>query len=519
MWLIELKRLLKLNNSSLPLIQTPNEHNSLGVFYCGILAIKLATMKLHHLLVFLFITFFNYSSAQNNNAEEEAVYNAYIEQVKGMLSARGMTDDEIVDVIAQYKNNNIKSHLDLAKVIGKLYRSDRNIGVVFYFFNNDSLRIIFLQPGSLLEARRIAVTEKRLIEIAAQLNQSMNLYEQTASRMPQERGVTIRNTPTSKQINFDEAVIQASELLLPKNFDTSYRHLIIIPAFNISAIPFHLLRAKNDKRFLVEYCSYSIAPSVVDLIVLRYKMLKRHLSSQQFETIKQLFSLSPQQSYNEERKNNILHTLDSSRYKLSNTLFVSNPAYPTNGNYFFSDLQGAKKEVDDAKKYAKNYKLFEGKKAIKDSVLAALPKADLAYFATHGIANNENPMEKSFLVLSGNDAFLTAKDIMNTRLTKKPFPEMVVLSACQTGLGKFMNAGTVGLARSFLIAGSNHVIMSLWNVDDDATAFLMNRFLFHLQQKNTHLPTGALRLAVLDAMKQFPKPAKWASFTVFGVDY
>jgi CHAT domain-containing protein len=96
---------------------------------------------------------------------------------------------------------------------------------------------------------------------------------------------------------------------------------------------------------------------------------------------------------------------------------------------------------------------------------------------------------------------------------------MVILSACQTGLGRAMEAGIAGLARSFLLAGSNHVIMSLWNVDDDATAYLMNRFLFHLQQPHPFTPAQPLRQAILDTKEKFPHPSQWASFALFGMNY
>jgi CHAT domain-containing protein len=152
-------------------------------------------------------------------------------------------------------------------------------------------------------------------------------------------------------------------------------------------------------------------------------------------------------------------------------------------------------------------------------VLKYIGEADVLYFATHGIASEEDPMKKSFLVLSGADPFLTAKDIMDSRKSYKKFPEMVILSACQTGLGKSTEAGVAGLARSFMLAGSYHVIMSLWNVDDEATAYLMNRFLFHLRKRSRFMPAEPLRQAALDTRKKFPKPSQWASFSLFGIDY
>jgi CHAT domain-containing protein len=207
-------------------------------------------------------------------------------------------------------------------------------------------------------------------------------------------------------------------------------------------------------------------------------------------------------------------------FTFENPLFVCNPIYPKNNEYNFPDLPGAKQEIDSAIIYSKKYTLLEGKDAYKDNVISLMNKKDVVYFATHGIADQENPMEKSYLVLSEPQPYLTAKDVMDLRL--KPdfvFPEMVILSACQTGLGRFMEAGTAGLARSFLIGGSNHVIMSLWSVDDNATAYLMQRFIYHLTKPMLFTPSEQMRLAVLDTMKKYPNPAYWASFSVFGVDY
>lgn len=77
----------------------------------------------------------------------------------------------------------------------------------------------------------------------------------------------------------------------------------------------------------------------------------------------------------------------------------------------------------------------------------------------------------------------------------------------------------IRLARSFMLAGANHVIMSLWSVDDEATAYLMNRFLFHLQKPSRFMPSEPLRQAIRDTRKKFPKPSQWASFSLIGIDY
>jgi CHAT domain-containing protein len=176
-------------------------------------------------------------------------------------------------------------------------------------------------------------------------------------------------------------------------------------------------------------------------------------------------------------------------FTLENPLFFRNPAYPTNTKFPFPDLPGARKEINNAIPYARNYKLFEGKAAIKDSILRYLGGADLVYLTTHGIPGAISLMDKSFLVLSGSDPFLTTRDIMKARKDDNKFAEMVILLACQTGQGNTMEAGVAGMARSLMLAGYNHVFMSLWNADDVATVYLMNRFLFHLQKTFRFIPS------------------------------
>ncbi len=144
----------------------------------------------------------------------------------------------------------------------------------------------------------------------------------------------------------------------------------------------------------------------------------------------------------------------------------------------------------------------------------------IIHFATHGLLNSEHP-ELSGLVLSlldktgkSQDGFLRLHDIYNLRMPS----EIVVLSACQTGLGKEIKGeGLVGLTRGFMYAGAQRVVASLWRVDDYATADLMAHF-YHKMLKNGRRPAAALRMAQLEMMKQkrWSSPYFWASFVIQG---
>ena len=142
------------------------------------------------------------------------------------------------------------------------------------------------------------------------------------------------------------------------------------------------------------------------------------------------------------------------------------------------------------------------------------------HFATHGLLDTERP-GLSALVLSmvdskgkPQDGFLRANDIFNLKLPA----DLVVLSACQTGLGKEIKGeGLVGLTRGFMYAGAARVVVSLWSVNDKATAELMTKF-YEKMLKQGARPAAALRAAQVEMwkQKQWQSPYYWAAFTMQG---
>jgi CHAT domain-containing protein/tetratricopeptide (TPR) repeat protein len=144
----------------------------------------------------------------------------------------------------------------------------------------------------------------------------------------------------------------------------------------------------------------------------------------------------------------------------------------------------------------------------------------IVHFATHGLLNSERP-ELSGLVLSlvdengkAQDGFLRMREIFNLQLSA----DLVVLSACQTALGKEIKGeGLVGLTRGFMYAGAERVIASLWQVDDLATAELMKR-VYRGMLKDGMRPAAALRAAQVELMSQprWGAPYYWAAFEIQG---
>ncbi len=142
------------------------------------------------------------------------------------------------------------------------------------------------------------------------------------------------------------------------------------------------------------------------------------------------------------------------------------------------------------------------------------------HFATHGYVDSSRA-GLSAIVLSlvddkgkPQDGFLRAHDIYNLKLPA----ELVVLSACETGLGKEVEGeGLEGLTRGFMYAGARRVVVSLWNVNDKATAGLMERLYSGILMSNK-TPAAALRAAQIEMFrtKQWQSPYYWAPFVMQG---
>lgn len=149
-----------------------------------------------------------------------------------------------------------------------------------------------------------------------------------------------------------------------------------------------------------------------------------------------------------------------------------------------------------------------------------LSKFSILHFATHGVLNPKRP-EKSGLFLStvdrdgkSQDGFVGLTDIYNLHAPV----DLVVLSACRTGLGKDVRGeGLIGITRGFMYAGASSVVASLWKVDDEATAELMKLFYTNLLKRGM-TPAAALSAAQnsIRQQKRWSSPYYWAAFTIQG---
>jgi CHAT domain-containing protein/tetratricopeptide (TPR) repeat protein len=241
---------------------------------------------------------------------------------------------------------------------------------------------------------------------------------------------------------------------------------------------------------------------------------------------------------------------------ISPTRFQSRGELPTDPKkeLVWTDLAGTKDEAEQVRKRAAEggleVRLVSGRTASSERVLSELARFKYAHLATHGFfadgrfrsafrldpelfvferggrervgVGATNPMIMSGLVFAGANrpntpgrGVLTGECLLDRDLSGL---ELVVLSACETGLGDVADGqGVFGLQRAFHLAGCRNVVASLWKVDDQATAALMGEFYRRLWATHDPLPPiEALRQAQLAVMRADPKEFKAMSVRGIG---
>lgn len=205
----------------------------------------------------------------------------------------------------------------------------------------------------------------------------------------------------------------------------------------------------------------------------------------------------------------------------------------------WSDLPGTKEEVEKIGQILKgnnwDVEIYTEEKALENTV-KKLESPGVLHIATHGWFSSkedsvqvydenyfESPLLRNGLVFSGGGLHLTPLDIESSyfedgvltaneaRLLDLSSTSLVVLSACQTGLGDLRNEeGVFGLQRSFRMAGAESMIMSLWSVDDEATKELMVSFYTNLSKSGDI--AVSFKKAMKDIKEKYESPFYWGAF-------
>ncbi|MEG4417236.1 CHAT domain-containing protein [Microcoleus sp. LAD1_D5] len=332
--------------------------------------------------------------------------------------------------------------------------------------------------------------------------------------------LTKATTRTSPQMVAESAELLSQMILAPVASELGNKRLLIVADGALQYIPFGALTLEKSEAPLIVKHEIVNLPSASTLAILRRDMATRQPAPKAIA----LFA-DPVFSTDDERlkgtstspvtKNQTVENLPVEAQQLQRSA--------SEAEIYWTRLPFSRTEAeqilalvpDDLEKQAFDFTANRTTATSPD-----LSQYRIVHFATHGFANSKHP-ELSGLVLSLVDekgtlqnGYLRLNDIFNLNLPA----ELVVLSACQTGLGKDIKGeGLVGLTRGFMYAGAPRVVVSLWSVEDQVTSELMTRFYKKMLQDKL-APAAALRSAQIEVLQlpEFQSPYYWAAFGLQG---
>jgi CHAT domain-containing protein len=292
------------------------------------------------------------------------------------------------------------------------------------------------------------------------------------------------------------------KLIAPIAIPNQIKHIIVVPDGKLGHLPFET------------FLSDSVSGSSLNYTNLPY-LMNRYCISYSYSA-----ALWKENKQKNTRSNNqkILGIAANYTLQLDSNSTENRPLFYQNLRQSLPLLPNANKEVAlmaDAYQGTFAFDLDASEKYFK----AKAKDYSILHLAMHGILNNKNPMLSSLVFTEDSDSlennFLQAYEISNLELNA----DLVVLSACETGYGKFQKGnGLASLARAFMYAGTSSLVVSLWQVNDYATSKIMQNFYQNLAA-GMNKPE-ALRLAkqayIKDAVGILSHPAFWSPFIQLG---
>jgi len=309
-------------------------------------------------------------------------------------------------------------------------------------------------------------------------------------------------TDASNQ-NFS-AAYQLYKALIQPGLSDNIKRLIIVPDDVLYYVPFEtLLRKDRSKEWLIGGYTIAYAPSLSSL---RELVLRKKENSQ--KAAKDILAIGDP-SYGDNEFEPAIGGGSGS--------FDS---YGSSAETKFSRLKFSGQEIE---KIGALFKASRRETLLREMATEENFKHEnladyrIIHFATHAFIDDKKPA-RSAVVLSldqdpKEDGFLQMREVFNLRLRA----DLVVLSACQTGLGQLIRGeGIEGLSRAFFYAGASSVLLSLWAVNDQASSQLLERFYLHLRSAKPVM--DALRRAKLELINSevLAHPYYWAGFVVSG---
>jgi len=323
-----------------------------------------------------------------------------------------------------------------------------------------------------------------------------------------------------------------------KHIPNNIENILIVPDSNLAFLPFDILRENKETRNLGEHYSITLSPSVsVSILVSQNEVAASEpiiaFGGAWYEPVvdRNRPDFNP---FIRDTNNNRLAAL-SRRLEEFNTRGNAGEALQENvraeeyyGERGWGYLAGTVAEIQGLERIATvPPTVIQGKDVSKRRVKELssediLRNHPIVHFACHGFFN-DNLTPKAALVFSevsglikdesDEDGYLSIDEIVLLDLNAR----MVMLSACETGLGNIKRGdGMSGLARAFMVAGAQNVGVSLWEIDDEATAQFMWSVYRKVIRENKSFRTAYRETkAEFRADTRWSHPYYWAAFTMY----
>lgn len=307
---------------------------------------------------------------------------------------------------------------------------------------------------------------------------------------------------SKNQDEFLNLSLELYEILIkPIAFDINKNRIIISPHGPLHYLPFQLLH--DGDKFLIENHTINYIPSAT---VLRYLADKSPIGPLYPDGDPDFIGtvVADDNESLPEWGTERIYDKGSSK----SILLLGNPQLDNDA----LNLPFSKIEIDNAATFFPDALKLSHKDASETNLKNKASSYDVLHFATHATFDNDEPFNSSLLLSRDgrNDGKLTLEEIYQLKLK----PSLVVLSACETALGKY-SAGDeiIGFYRAFMYAGAKSIIATLWPVSDEATSFLINEFYQSLKKNSLG---ESLRMAQLKTKEKYPNPANWGGFVLVG---
>jgi len=471
-----------------------------------------------------------------NNAENDSIAQIW----NNYLFNLNRSYDSIINVFEKqypnyynlkYKFSTVSSH-EISNLL------DKKTAMISYFISGNYITIHAINNKNSIVTRVILPDslDIKIYNYVSSISESDLIYTE------------IKNNSNELFLYYKKSAVAFYNILFPdeiQNFlgKNKITNLIIIPDENLAKLPFETLLTEdysatwsnwnnteyfaNMPYLIKKYnISYTYSASLYAQIY-QNKKTKKNIAKYDWVGFAPVFDDKKTASTNQNSQR--LLTIENKNGKVRSFL---------SGRYV-SPLPSTKLEVttifdlfDKKNKTAKIYTYQQAnEKIIKSDDMS---KFKIIHIASHGFTNEFEP-EKSAILLAQdttanadsleimlgnvaqqNEGFLYQSEIYNLKFNA----DLVVLSACETGLGKVSKGeGVIGLTRALLYAGADNLIVSLWQVSDKATQILMVDFYknyLSLNKKKQKKFAPSLRQAKLEMIKQGYHPYLWSSFILIG---